>query len=236
MKVFRALAFAVALVALSPIFALAQTTTFNFDPTIWRSWLNDFDRYVEADFVLTTTEAGAGSSTEVLTSIDNGALLVTNDNADDDRDFYTLPSEGFKWTTDKRSYFKARFKISDVTQSDFIFGLQITDTTPLDVTDGIFFQKDDGDAFLDFHVEKSNVASDATAVATLVNDTFVTISFYYEPGSAAVKYYVNDILLGSLPLTNIPNTEELTVSFGLQNGEAVAKNMTVDYVFATEER
>jgi hypothetical protein len=35
--------------------------------------------------------------------------------------------------------------------------------------------------------------------------------------------------------TYLPDTE-LTVSFGIQNGEAVAKTMTVDYIFAAKER
>ena len=34
----------------------------------------------------------------------------------------------------------------------------------------------------------------------------------------------------------IPDNEELTVSFGIQNGAAAAKTMTVDYVFAAVER
>ena len=35
---------------------------------------------------------------------------------------------------------------------------------------------------------------------------------------------------------NLPDDEELTISFGIQNGAAAAKTMTVDYVFASKER
>ena len=36
--------------------------------------------------------------------------------------------------------------------------------------------------------------------------------------------------------TNAPDDEELAVSFGIQNGEAVAKVMTLDYISAGKER
>jgi len=36
--------------------------------------------------------------------------------------------------------------------------------------------------------------------------------------------------------TNAPDDEELTVSFGIQNGAAAAKVLTVDYVTAMKER
>lgn len=232
----RSLAAAALMVACSAAVAIAAISQFDFDDTRWHKYLNDFDRYAAADWTLTTTEAGAGDATEALSSVDGGALLITNDAADDDRDFFQLPSEGFKFDSTKRLYFKARFKVSDATQSDFVVGLQITDTTPLDVTDGIFFQKDDGDANLDFHVEKNNTASDATAITTITADTFITVAFYYDPGHGTVQYYLNDELVGELPLTNIVDDEEIAVSFGLQNGEAVAKTMTVDYVFAAKQR
>ena len=37
-------------------------------------------------------------------------------------------------------------------------------------------------------------------------------------------------------LTNAPDDEDLTISFGIQNGEAAAKTMTIDYILAAVER
>lgn len=205
------------------------------DPTSWHVFFDDFDRFVVGDWTITTTEAGAGSATEALTDADGGALLITNDAADNDADFFQKVGESFKFEAGKRLLFKARFKVSDATQSDIVMGLQITDTTPLDVTDGVFFQKDDGDANLDFYVEKDNTATSATAIATLANNTYVTVGFAYD-GKSEIKYFVNDVHKGTSATTNLPDDEELTVSFGIQNGEAVAKTMTLDYVFAAKER
>lgn len=205
------------------------------DPTKLHTYFNDFDTYVVGDWTITTTEAGAGSATEALTNEDGGVLLITNDAADNDADFFQKVGESFKFEANKKLWFKSRFKVSDATQSDFVIGLQITDTTPLDVTDGVFFQKDDGDANLDFYVEKNNTASSATALATVSNDTYLTVGFYYN-GVDKVEYYVNDVLKGSLAVTNLPDDEELTVSFGIQNGEAVAKTMSMDYILVAKER
>ena len=99
-------------------------------------YFNDFMTYNSGDWTITTTEAGSGNASEAVTSSAGGALLITNDDADNDADFFNLKGEGFKLSSSKKAYFSARFKVSDATQSDFVIGLQITDTTPLAVSDG----------------------------------------------------------------------------------------------------
>jgi hypothetical protein len=208
------------------------------DPTKWHVFFDDFDTYVVADWTITTTEAGAGSATEALGDADGGVLVVTNDAADDDADFFQKVGESFLMASTKRAFFKARFKVSDATQCDFVMGLQVTDTTPLGVTDGIFFQKDDGDAQLDVYCRKDATtgSTSATNIATVVADTYFTVAWYYD-GKGSLKYFVDDVHKGTLDAssTYLPDTE-LTVSFGIQNGEAVAKIMTIDYVLAAKER
>lgn len=203
---------------------------------LWHTFFNDFDGMADFNGIVDTntwdiTNTGAG--TIALTDGDSGLLLITNAAADDDRVFAQKKGESFKYEAGKPLLFSARFKVSDATQSDFVMGLQITDNTPLAVSDGIWFQKDDGDAFLDFHVAKGSAQTDATAIATVVADTFLTVQFAYD-GEKGIDYGVNGVKLGSTVLTNAPDTEELTVSFGIQNGEAVAKTMTVDFVMASK--
>lgn len=208
------------------------------DPMVHVYW-NDFSKptdYDTNDWTLTTVEAGAGSATEAISNAENGVLLVTNDAADDDSDFFQLAKETFKFVADKRTGFMVRFKTSDATQSDLVFGLQITDTTPLAVTDGVYFRKDDGDAYLDIVSIKDSVATTATAIATLANDTWVAIAFEFD-GYQSIHYYVGGVKKGTLTVTStLPDDEELTVSFGIQNGEAVAKTLSVDYIGAWKER
>ena len=212
------------------------------DPSEWITYFDDFLDYDANQWIITTTEAGTSSASEAIQNELGGVLLLTNDVNDNDADFLQLAStsgaaviEPFKFTAGKKLFFKARFKVSDATESDFVMGLQITDTTPLDTTDGVFFQKDDGDANLDFHVEKNNTATSATGIHTVVNDTYLVVAFYYD-GDSEVRYYVDGVHQGTSATTNLPDDEELTVSFGIQNGAAASKTMSVDYIFVAQER
>jgi hypothetical protein len=218
------------LLAVAPV----KAQEFSFDEMRWHRFVTDFDRYAAGDWTITRT----GSGTTALTALDGGAILITNAAADNDNSFFQLPVGTFRWQSGKRLFFKTRFKVSDATQSDIAIGLQVIDTTPLDVTDGIFFLKDDDSPNLFFRVEKSNTVTAAatTAIGALANDTFVTLAFYYEPSDGRVQFFINDVLIGARPTTNIPDTTDLSVSFGLQNGSAAARTMTLDYVFAAQER
>jgi hypothetical protein len=199
-------------------------------------YFNDFMTYNSGDWTITTTEDGTGSATEAITSGAGGQFLITNAAGDNDADFFNLKGESFLITGSKRAYFSARFKVSDATQSDFVMGLQITDTTPLAVSDGIFFIKDDGDTNLDFIVEKDSTSTDTTAIHTMADDTFVTVAFFVDPDTSLVHYSVNNAEPVGVVNTNLPDNEELTISFGIQNGAAAAKTMTIDYVTAIVER
>jgi len=208
----------------------------NPSSSLFYQYSNDFMTYNSGDWTITTTEAGSGNASEALTSQAGGALLITNDDADNDLDFLQLKGESFKLSSSKRAYFEARFKVSDATQSDFVMGLQITDTTPLATTDGVFFIKDDGDTNLDFIVEKDSTSTDTTAIHTMVDDTFVVVGFFIDPNTSQVSYFINSSDPVGVVNTNLPDNEELTVSFGIQNGAAAAKTMTVDYVNVICER
>jgi hypothetical protein len=207
------------------------------DPTQMHTFFNDFDEYHASNWTVTETQAGA---TQALANVDGGVLLLTNSAADNDLNALQKVGESFKFEAGKKLFFKARFAVSDATESDFIIGLQITDTTPLAVTDGVYFRKDDGDANLDFVVIKDSTASTATAIATVVAATYITVGFYYngvdEVVYAASINSLNPTVLGKLAITNLPDDEELTVSFAIQNGEAVAKTMSIDYIFVSKER
>jgi hypothetical protein len=205
------------------------------DPTLFHTYFNDFDTYTAGDWTVTETDAAA---TQALTAGDGGLLLITNTAADNDLVALQKNPAAFTFTAGKKTFFRCRFKVSDATQSDLVFGLQVVDATPLDVTDGIYFVKADGVATVNFICRKdaSTGSTTASAVATLANDTFIELGFYYD-GQSKVAYEVNGSVLGSLDASSafLPDTT-CTVSFALQNGEAVAKTMTVDYVYVAKER
>lgn len=210
------------------------------DPTKWHVFFDDFDTYVAGDWTITAV----GTGTSALTDVDGGGLLVTNSAADNDGRQHQKVGESFLMASTKRAFFKARFKVSDATQSDLLIGLAVTDTTLLGatagdgVTDGIFFYKDDGAATLNVSCQKDTTTGQvqATSIATMANDTFLTVAWYYD-GAGYIQYFIDDVHKGTIDAssTYLPDTE-LTVSFALLNGEAVAKTMTVDYIFAAKER
>lgn len=205
------------------------------DPTLFHQYFNDFDTYTAGDWVVTETDSGA---TQALTAGDGGLLLITNTAADNDLVALQKTPAAFTFTAGKKTFFRCRFKVSDATQSDLVFGLQVIDTTPLDVTDGIYFLKADGSTAVSVVCRKnaSTGSTSASSIATLADDTFITLGFYYD-GESKVAYEVNGSVVGSLDASSsyLPDTT-CTVSFALQNGEAVAKTMTVDYVYVAKER
>jgi len=196
---------------------------------------NDFDTYTAGDWVVTETQAGA---TQALAAGDGGWLLLTNSAADDDLVALQKTPAAFTLTAGKQAWFTCRFKVSDATQSDIVFGMQVVDTTPLDVTDGIYFLKSDGAATVDFICRKNATtgSTSSSAIGTLANDTFARMSWYYD-GISKVYCSFNGTVVASLDAssTYLPDTIT-TLSFALQNGEAVAKTLTCDYIGAWFER
>ena len=197
---------------------------------------NDFFTYTAGDWTITSTDGGSDSG-EVIgtTSSAGGALIITTNDADNDSEELQLKGEAFKLSTSKKAYFSARFKVNDVDQNDFIMGLQITDTTPLDVSDGVYFISVDGSADLLLNVEKDNTI-DATSVATMEDDTFMTVTWFVDPDRDAVYYSINNETPVKVSNAKLPDDEDLTISFGIQNGEAAGNTLTIDYVNMIVER
>ncbi len=201
-------------------------------------YFNDFlvaQDYAAADWVITTTEAGAGDATEALAADElNGALLITNDDADNDLDALQATEEVWKLQSGKQLWFETRLKISDATQSDLFVGLAITDSTVLDTSDRVGFQKDDGDANIDVLTEKNGTETNTDSGQDIVADTYVQLGFHWD-GVSKVKFFVNRALVAS-HTTNVPDDENLCLTLHVQNGEAAAKSCTVDYFYVAMER
>lgn len=219
--------------ALNSVFGLALP--FN-DPTLFHTYFNDFDTYTAGDWVVTETDAGA---TEALTAGDGGLLLITNTAADDDAVTLQKTPAAFAFSATKQAFFRTRLKVSDATQSDVQVGIIIVDTSPLDATDGIYFLKSDGAATVDIYCRKNATTGSnrATSIVSMASNTFITLEWYYD-GAGRLYYGSDNVMLGSIDASSsyLPDATNLTVSFTLQNGEAVAKTMTMDYIFAAFER
>ena len=94
------------------------------DPSKYIVDFEDFHNYAAGDWTVTETQAGA---TQALSSANGagGVMLLTNSAADNDVNQLQRAVESFKFVSGKQTWFKCRFKVSDVTQSDVYFGLII---------------------------------------------------------------------------------------------------------------
>lgn len=180
-------------------------------------------------YTVTVVSAGAGDSIAVGTAVP-GNLVVTTAATENDGFSIQLKGEGFKLVASKPCYFGCKVKLDDVTQSDLLVGLCITDTTLLGgMTDGVYFRKVDGAATCDLVLEKDSTETTGTIV-TMVNDTFVILEFFFD--GTYVDSYVNGTLQTRLAITNLCQDEELTPSIEVLTGEGVSKVLTIEWARA----
>jgi hypothetical protein len=182
-------------------------------------------------WTVTLVEAGAGDSTVAISDTPGGALLITTDAAENDGVNMQFSDEPYLLDGVTPCYFGIKFQISEATQSDFIVGLCITDTTLLGgMTHGVYFRKVDATTNVEFVTEKDSVES-TVVVDTAVDATNVILEFYYD-GTHIVAYadgvQVYRQLVASL--ATFPEDEQLTPSIHFLTGAESAETMTVDWL------
>ena len=190
------------------------------------AFFDDFDNYNSNGLINTST----GTSVVGLKDSAGSVLRVTTGGTDDNSEEIQLDGERWKFTAAKPLWFEAKWALPDVTQCDAAIGLATTDTTVIDGgQDNALFLKDDGDASLDYDFDKDGTATAGTAIATLVNDTFVTTGIYWD-GIDTVTIYRDGSAESTTVTTNLNDDELMAVSFAIQAGEAAAKSIDVDYI------
>lgn len=205
------------------------------DPTKYATLFNDFTSFSSADWVATAT----GAATQALTAGDGGILLITNTAGNNDVVGIQKTPAMLNFTAGKRSFFKTVLKVNDATKSQVIAGVQVINVDPTTATDGIYFNKALASTNIDVICRKDTTtgSTTATAVATMADNTYVTLAWYYD-GVSRVYFAINGTVLVSLDAsaTYLPDATNLAPVFFLKNGEAVAKNMSVDYFYYAKER
>ena len=214
------------------------------NPTRTHTYFNDFDNYVSGDWVVVET---AGGATQATGTGDGGLLVLTNTTGNTDANYMQLGAantfNSFLMAAGKKAVFETRLKIdaavSTLANVAVIAGLHVSNSTDLAPTDGIYFIKPSGAATVNVICRKnaSTGSTTATSIATMVDDTFITLSWYYD-GIDKVYYAVDGVIKGYLDGSSsyLPDTA-ITVSFGQVNATTGAANvLTVDYVYAAKER
>ncbi len=184
-----------------------------------------------AEWTLTAVEVGAGNSTAVLS---NNTLLLTTAANENDGPSIQLKGEAFDLASGNYTYFGTSFQASEATQSDFLIGLCITDTTLLGgMTDGIYFECLDGSTDINFVLEKdSTETTSASAIGTFADATDIILEFLFD--GTNVDCWVNGTLQTRLATTNLPDNEQLTPSIEFLTGAASAETLTVNWLRAIQ--
>lgn len=208
------------------------------DPTKVITYFNDFHTYAAGDYTVT----GSPTVAQIANTV-GGALSITAANATDNTvSSLQLVAETFQIAAGKKAWFKCRLKQATAVEGDFLVGLHVLDTSPIASlpSDGLFFRKDDDDALIDISCRiDAAEATVSTGLATLVDDTYVVLGWYFD-GVGTVYAYVDGVLKATLSLTAANLTaiddEPLTLGISFQNGTTAAHVGSVDYVLASVER
>ena len=181
-----------------------------------------------AGWTTTVVEAGSGTTEWAPSDTERGASTITCAANEDDGGSYQLLGESILLDSGNSFYFRCKFSINDVDQSDFFLGAAITDTAILaGVTDRIGFQSVDGDAGVDFLVEKDSTETLTEDVGTLADDTDIDLEFVWDGANSSLYTYVDGAAVTSTATTNLPNDELLRLSVEFLTGEATANTMTI---------
>lgn len=178
----------------------------------------------------TVVEAGSGTTEWVASDTEYGASTITCAANENDGGSYQLDGSQFglldsgNWL-----YFRLKAQINDVDQTDFFAGLAITDTAILGgVADRIGFQSIDGDAGIDFLVEKNSTETKTEDLLASTDATDFDLEFVWDGATSNLYEYVNGAAASTATATtNLPDDVLMRLSLEFLTGEAVANVMTV---------
>ncbi len=208
-------------------------------PGVFVTYFNEFTDWVADSWTITEV----GTNTQTLSDAANGILVLTTGGTENDGISMQLggtgdgETSGESWlpTAGKDIYFETSLKITEVTQNDLFVGFHIQDTaiTASEGANFIGFLKADGSTTLQFKSSVSSVDTQSTAT-TMVDDTYVKLGIKCV-GVTNCKAYVDNVLVGTIYTASIPTTE-MKLSVEVLAGDGNADVMSVDYIFAAQER
>ena len=200
--------------------------------TRMHEYKNDFDTYTAGDWTVTKTSA---ASTQALTAGDGGLLLLTNPANINFIQTSQLSIASFTPAAGKKLWAKIIFRLADVVNSHFIFGLISANTTPFSsIADGIYVKKAGGAKTFAFTVVKSGTATTVTGYGTMTNATNVHAGFYYD-GKDKVRFYIDGKQMATLASTNLPTAVNLAPLFSFKSGTSAGTSASIDAILAAKE-
>ena len=174
---------------------------------------------------------GGGDDTKVQAAdLKGGWMNISPDSSENDGSNMQHANESFRAESNSPIYFGIRYKVSEATQDDLMFGLCEEDTSILTNTShGIYFKKVDGGTSL-----TCGVIRDETSVATLIADaSFAADTVYIDEflvsSTGRVEFWHNGSTIGVYS-AGIPSTD-LAVSIQFLTGAATSTvDLWIDWI------
>jgi hypothetical protein len=204
-------------------------------PTKYHVFFDDFDRYTAGDWVVTETDAGA---TQALVGADGGQLVITNTaGITDVVELRWAGGSGaflgnFTFDPAKDLFVAAKFKLDNASLPTALIGLRSSNST-----NTVALIKAGGAATLLARVQSSTgTVSTTVAGAAMVADTFVVAGLAYTAADGKMTFFQDD---AASPVTGWVAPAAATLmapNIGMVNTTAVARVMTLDWVFFAKQR
>jgi hypothetical protein len=196
---------------------------------------DDFLGSPTTDWAVTKTGAG----TNVIAGTPNGALLITNAAADNDKVQYLSPAAYFYMEKGFPLYLEGKFQIFDPVQTDWFFGLVDAEYLGGSCGSGAYFYKADGSASIFAAVEDATVVVPVDTGVDFVSTEWLHFGLHWD-GDTTLRWFIFTdaglVAATGVFTTGFPLSSGLYLGFGLMNGEAVAKTLYVDYVKCVSKR
>ncbi len=172
-----------------------------------------------------------GSGTPLAVQDEHGGVAKSlNGAADNNYYVYESAAEVVKPTSGKQVWFSCEIKVSELGQCDMFIGLaaKITSGTIFDnIVNGIGFYLIDGSSSI--YSLTAATSKSATGHSGMSDDTWIKLGFRYD--GVNVYFFIGDTdTFKTIHTGSIPSTE-LCVTFGLRNGEADAKSISLRRIF-----
>lgn len=171
----------------------------------------------------------------------NGTVVLTSQATTDNDGASIQGNEIFAVSSSRDIWFESKLFITDAEGDamDVCVGLTVNFATNpeamLTAADRIVFQIDDGDSNIDCVTEKDGTATTTDSGVDIASGTYVTLGFHVK-GTGSVEFFVNRNLVAT-HTANIPDDENLTIGAMELSGSATGtKSMTIDYLFAAQNR
>lgn len=209
-------------------------------PSRYIKWWEDFFSFLAANWILTETAAG---STELVVSGQGGVLAITNVSAGATDEASIQWAGGsaavvtdFTFDATKDMILSTRLKVDDATNTAFIVGLGVADTTPVATlpSDGVFFNKVGASTALLANLRASSV-SQTVSLGAMADNTYVSLVFRYQALTGYWQGFLNDVLIGSITAPTSPSAA-MAVTIGLLNASAAAHVLSIDYLLIAQQR